>query len=158
MKRIFSFTEGMVPDSYSSLEVGEAPNASWIFWENGIKLCFLKPFQPIACFLYFYLIFFFAIKLWNGGFAIEEFFLIYRDYAGTKGSDDLPDFLKEKLFLWIMRMFSKLSEMTILIPFLFYVICIRNFGDSGYLVLKIIVLVQIQGIQVLKSPSTLANT
>ena len=30
---------------------------------------------------------------------IEEFFLINRDYACTKGSDDLPDFLKEKPFL-----------------------------------------------------------
>ena len=73
--------------------------------------------------MFFFLFLFnlFCHKALNGGFAIEEFFLIYRDFACTKGSDDLPDFLKEKLFfLWIMRMFSKLSEMTILIPFLFY--------------------------------------
>ena len=45
-------------------------------------------------FLYFYLfIIFFAIKPWNGGIVIEEFFLIYKDYACTKGSGDLPDFL-----------------------------------------------------------------
>ena len=30
---------------------------------------------------------------------IEGFFLIYRDYACTKGSYDLPDFLKGKTFL-----------------------------------------------------------
>ena len=34
MKRIFSFTEGMVLDSYSFLEVGEAATASWIFFRK----------------------------------------------------------------------------------------------------------------------------
>ena len=34
---------------------------------------------------------------------IEEFFFIYEDFACTKGLDDLPDFLKEKLFFMKMR-------------------------------------------------------
>ena len=76
---------------------------------------------------------------------IDEFFLIFRDYACTKGSDDL----KEKPFLMKMGnpcMFSKLMRHDNIL-FLFYVIFIGiyNFGDSRYLVLKIIVLVQIQG-------------
>ena len=110
----------------------------------------MKTISADCIFLYFYLILF-AIKPCNGGFAIEEFFLIYRD--------DFPDFLKENFCMnVIMRTFSKLSEMTILIPFpVLCIFVIGNFGDSRCLVLKIIVLVQIQGIQVLKSPSTLAN-
>ena len=44
---------------------------------------------------------------------IEEFFLIYKDYACTKGSGDLPDFLIFFMKLRNSCMFSKLSEMTI---------------------------------------------
>ena len=58
---------------------------------------------------------------------IEEFFLIYKDYACTKGSGDLPDFL---IFCFMKLrnscMFSKLSEMTI-----FRSCSMKFFGNFG---------------------------
>ena len=54
MKRIFAFTEGMVLDSYSSLEVGEAATTSWIFLENGIKMMLFEIIlSRLLIFLYF---------------------------------------------------------------------------------------------------------
>ena len=47
----------------------------------------------VFCYIFIYLFYYFSIKPWNGGIVIEEFFLIYKDYACTKGSGDLPDFL-----------------------------------------------------------------
>ena len=96
-----SFTEGMVLDSYSSLEVGEAATTSWIFLENGIKCAFLKHFKPIACFFFLYLFYFIAIKSWNGGFpdwGVFFFFLFIRIMLVQKGRTIFPDFLKGKLF------------------------------------------------------------
>ena len=74
-----------------------------------------------------------------------------------KGRTIFSIFFKEKTLFMKMRnscMFSKLSEMTIFRSCTFHVIFIGNFGDSRYLALKIIVLVQIQ----VSPPSTLANT
>ena len=60
MKRIFAFTEGMVLESYSSLEVGEAATSSRIFLENGIKIMLFEIiFSRLLIFIFF---FFFAIK------------------------------------------------------------------------------------------------
>ena len=53
MKQNFSFKEGMVLVSFSFLEVREAATAPEFFLENGIKLCFLKPFSAdfMFCFV-----------------------------------------------------------------------------------------------------------
>ena len=52
MKRIFSFTEGMVLDSYSFLEVGEEqPPLVFFFKKTESNDPFWNHFQPIACFL-----------------------------------------------------------------------------------------------------------
>ena len=83
MKLIFSFKEGMVLDSYSSLEVGEAATTAWIFCENGIKWYFMKPFSADLHVFYIFISLFFFCHQANGGFVIEEFFLIYKDYACT---------------------------------------------------------------------------
>ena len=106
---------------------------------------------------FFYLFYYFAIKPWN-----EGFFLICRDlYACTKGSDHPPLFFYfNETFFYENEEFMHVfwAQWNDNIPFLFYVIFIGNFGDSRYLVLKIIVLVQIYGIQVPLYPGKLIHS
>ena len=72
MKRIFSFTEGMVLDSYSFLEVGEAATASWIFFflKTESNDIFWNHFQPIACFFFVFFLLCVCV-FWGGGVAIK---------------------------------------------------------------------------------------
>ena len=68
MKRNFSFKEGMVLDSFSSLEVREAAIAPGIFFRkrNQILLFFFKQF-PGDCIFCLVLVFFFCFFFSGGG-------------------------------------------------------------------------------------------
>ena len=136
----FSFTEGMVLDSHSSLEVGEAAAAFEFFWENGIKWCFLKPFSADCIFknifIYVFYFFFLPSSPELEGLWLRSFSWLIGIMLVQKGRTISPIFYRKKTFFMEMRnscMFSKLSEINI--PFLFYVIFTGNFGDSRYLVL-----------------------
>ena len=125
--------EGMMLDSFSSIEVREVATAPGIFLEKGIKWCFLKPFSAdcMFCFGGFWAgIFFFLLsKYRNWGFVIEECFLYLEGLCLIKRVRRTPRFFLKKNFFYENEefIFSKLIKMTIYSGFFF----ISYFGDSS---------------------------